>query len=171
MTTVVDVLKTIADDKSLLLFKTIALSNVDSDISISALAQFTRKQYYSRLSALLKADLVKRIRGKYSLTTFGILVYHSLETIGKATDQYWKLKAIDSISASANELPQEQFHTIIDKLIADQEIKNILLKQKKEKPPIYETQIKQTSSLFGRLYYKKSAATNTKQSIATVPQL
>jgi predicted transcriptional regulator len=168
MTTVVDVLKTIADDKSLLLFNTIALSNVDSDMVISALA-FTRKQYYSRLSALLKADLVKRVRGKYSLTTFGVLVYHTQETIRKAIDQYWKLKAIDSIRVSANELPQEQFHAIIDKLITDQEIKNILLKQNKDKPPIYETQISQTSSLFGKLYHKKSDATNTKQSVLTVP--
>jgi hypothetical protein len=43
---------------------------------------------------------VKRERGKYSLTTFGIIVYHTQEIIGKAADQYWKLKAIDSIRAS-----------------------------------------------------------------------
>jgi predicted transcriptional regulator len=107
-----DVLKTIADDKSLVLFNTIALSNGDIDICISAL-KLTRKQYYSRLSALLKAGLAKRDRGKYSLTTFGIIVYRTQETIGRAVDQYWKLKAIDSIRASGNGvLPQEQFHTI-----------------------------------------------------------
>jgi hypothetical protein len=152
-TTVMDVLETIADDKSLVLFNTIALSNGDIDICISAL-ELTRKQYYSRLSALLKAGLVRRERGKYSLTTFGMLVYHAQEIIGKAVDQYWKLKAIDSIRASGNgELPQEQFHTIIDKMIANHEIKNILLKQIKEKPPIYETEINQISPL--NLYHKK----------------
>jgi len=136
MTTVAYVLKTIADDKSLVLFNTIALSNCDSDICISAL-KLTRKQYYSRLSALLKAGLVKRERGKYFLTTFGIIVYHTQEIIGKAADQYWRLKAIDSIRAFGNgKLSQEQLHTIIDKLIANQEIKNILLKQIKEKPHI-----------------------------------
>ena len=135
MTTVLDVLKTIANDKSLVLFNTIALSDCDSDICIRGL-ELTRKQYYSRLSALLKAGVVKRVRGKYSLTTFGVIVYYAQELIGKAVDQYWKLKAIDSIRASGNgELPQEQFHIIIDKLIANQEIKNILLKQIKEKPP------------------------------------
>jgi hypothetical protein len=148
-----DVLKTIADDKSLVLFNTIALSNGDIDICISAL-KLTRKQYYSRLSALLKAGLVKRERGKYSLTTFGIIVYHTQETIGKAVDQYWKLKTIDSIRASGNgKLPQEQLHTIIDKLIVNQEIKNMLLKQIKEKPPFYETEINQLSPL--NLYHKK----------------
>jgi len=43
---------------------------------------------------------------------------------------------------------QEEFHTIIDKLIDNQEInnqeiKNILLKQIKEKFPIYKTEINQ----------------------------
>jgi hypothetical protein len=54
--TVMDVLKTIADDKSLVLFNTIALSNGDIDNCLSAL-ELTRKQYYSRLSALLKTGL------------------------------------------------------------------------------------------------------------------
>src|SRR5215469_14754449 len=141
MMTVLNILKTIANDKSLVLFNTIALSNCDSDICIRAL-ELTRKQYYSRLSALVKAGVVKRVRGKYSLTAFGVIVYHAQEIIGKAVDQYWRLKAIDSIRASGNgEMPQEQFHTIIDKLIVNQEIKNILIKQIKEKPPICETEI------------------------------
>ena len=58
MMAVADVLKTIAEDKSLVLFNAIALSNSDSDILISTL-HLTRKQYYARLSALLKADLVR----------------------------------------------------------------------------------------------------------------
>ena len=153
MTTVLDVLKTIANDKSLVLFNTIALSDCDSDICIRGL-ELTRKQYYSRLSALLKAGVVKRVRGKYSLTTFGMILYHAQGLIGKAVDEYWKLKAIDSIRASGNgKLPQEQFHTIIDKLLTNQEIKNILLKHIKEKPPIYETEITQISPL--NLHHKK----------------
>ena len=60
MTTVLNVLKTIANDKSLVLFNTIALSDCDSDICIRGL-ELTRKQYYSRLSALLKAGVVKRV--------------------------------------------------------------------------------------------------------------
>ena len=84
------------------------------------------------------------MRGKYSLTTFGVIVYHAQEIIGKTVDQHWRLKAIDSIRASGNgKLPQEQFHTIIDKLIVNQEIKNTLIKQIKDKPPICETEINQ----------------------------
>jgi len=135
MMAVADVLKTIAEDKSLVLFNTIALSNSDSDILISTL-HLTRKQYYARLSALLKAGLVKREMAKYSLTTFGMIVYYAQEIIGKAVNQYWKLKAIDSINVTCNgKLPQDQIHRIIDTLITDQEIKDILLHQIKEKSP------------------------------------
>ena len=158
MTVVADVLKTIADDKSLVLFNMIALSD-DIGICISTL-KLTTKQYYSRLSALLKAGLVKREKGKYSLTTFGIIVYHIQETIGKAVDNYYNLKALDSIRTYGNgEMPQEQFHTIIDSLIANQEIKNILLEQIKEKRPICETEISPLN-----LNYK-----NTKQLVAAIP--
>jgi predicted transcriptional regulator len=138
MTTVADVLKTIADDKSLALFNTIALSSGDSDIFINTL-KLTRKQYYSRLSALLKLGLVKRDRGNYSLTTFGIIIYDTQEIIGNAVNQYWKLKAIDSIRAGNGEVPQEQLDRIIDTLITNQEIKKVLLKRIKEKSAIYET--------------------------------
>jgi hypothetical protein len=135
MVAVADVLKTIAEDKSLVLFNTIALSNNDSSILISTL-RLTRKEYYARLSALLKAGLVKREMAKYYLTTFGLILYHAQEIIGKALNQYWKLKAIDSINVTCNgELPQDQFNRIIDTLITDQEIKDILLQHIKEKSP------------------------------------
>jgi predicted transcriptional regulator len=126
MITLVDLLKPITDEKSLALFNTIA--NGDSNFCITAL-QLTRKQYYSRLSALLKAGVVKRVRGKYSLTSCGVILYHAQELIGKAVNQYSQLNAIDSIRESgSDDFPQEQFYSIIDKLIASQEIKNILLK-------------------------------------------
>jgi predicted transcriptional regulator len=89
MMAIADVLKTIADDKSLGLFDAIALSNDGSDILISTL-HLTRKQYYARLSALLKAGLVKREMGKYYLTTFGMILYHAQEIIGNALNQYKK---------------------------------------------------------------------------------
>ena len=138
MVTVPDVLRAIADDKSLALFNTIALSNCDSDICINTLG-LTRKQYYSRLSAFQKSGIVKRRAGKYSLTTFGILLYHSQELIGKAVNEYWKLKAIDSIHVSG--LPEEQIFKIVDTLISNREIKNIFLEQIKEKFPIFEAQV------------------------------
>ncbi|MGC2573892.1 MAG: hypothetical protein WA364_20440 [Candidatus Nitrosopolaris sp.] len=139
MSTLVHLLKAIADDKSLLLFNTIANSNGDTDI-LSA-SGLSRKQYYSRLSTLLNVGVVKRLSGKYSLTACGVVLYHAQELIGKAVNQYWKLKAIDSITESGKgELPQEQFCLIIDKLLANQEIKDILLKHFKGESSVYKNQ-------------------------------
>jgi DNA-binding HxlR family transcriptional regulator len=144
------VLKTIADDKSLIIFNTIALSSAGSDVFVNALG-ITRKQYYSRLSSLLKAGLVRREKGKYSLTTFGIILYYSQDMIGRAVDEYWKLKAIDTIRSLGNgELPPEQFHTIFDKLIANQEIKYILLKHFKSSIEVEE--IKKSAFIDRGLY-------------------
>ena len=88
MMAVADVLKAIAEDKSLVLFNAIAFSNSDSDILISTL-HLTRKQYYTRLSALLRAGLVKREMAKYSITTFGMILYFAQEIIGN-----WELASV-----------------------------------------------------------------------------
>jgi len=127
MMTVADVLDAIANDKSLVLFNTIALSNYDSSSLIRNLG-ITKKQYYSRLSTLQRAGLVKRNRGKYFLTRFGTILYHAQEIIGKAVNQYWRLEAIDSVRISENDkVPQEQYLRLIETLIPNQEIKNILI--------------------------------------------
>src|SRR6266516_3828493 len=91
-----ETLTAISDDKSLVLFNTIALSSGNTDILISKLG-LTRKQYYSRMYALTNAGLITRSNGKYSLTSFGKIVYEAQILIGKAKQNYWKLKAIDSI--------------------------------------------------------------------------
>jgi hypothetical protein len=70
---------------------------------------------------------------KYHLTTFGMIIHHVQEIIGEALNQDWKLKAIDSINIG--ELPQDQFHRIIDRLITNQEIKEVLIRDIKEEPP------------------------------------
>src|ERR1700757_2043092 len=86
----------ISNESSLTVFMTIADSNVGTDVLRTKL-NLTRKQYYSRISTLLKADLVKRVNGKYSLTTFGKILFDATLTLQKAfNDSYWKLKAIDS---------------------------------------------------------------------------
>jgi hypothetical protein len=66
MVSVSDILSAISDDRSLVLFNTIALASGDSSILISRL-NLTRKQYYSRLSDLIKAGLVRRMNGSILL--------------------------------------------------------------------------------------------------------
>ncbi len=121
------VLRTIADDKSLDLFKTIALGTIDSE-SLKSRTRLTRKQYYSRLSRMTKAGLVRKKSGKYLLTAFGKVVYDAQSTIESALTSYWKLRAIDSLEMS-NELPKEEQQKLIDALLDNQEIKGILVKR------------------------------------------
>jgi hypothetical protein len=82
-----DVLRSISDVKSLSLFNIIALAAGSCEIPISRL-RLTRKQYYSRLSAMIKAGLIGRDNGKYNLTSFGRIVYQAHILIGKAQQSH-----------------------------------------------------------------------------------
>ena len=120
------VLKTIADNKSLELFSIIAREKIDSR-NLKSRIKLTRKQYYSRLSRMAKAGLVRRKNGNYILTTFGKIVYESKVTIDGALNNYWKLKAIDSLETS-NEVPKEEQQKLIETLLDNEEIRGILVK-------------------------------------------
>jgi hypothetical protein len=126
MVSIDDVLDTISDDKSLVLFNTIALSNSDgSDILISKL-NLTRKQYYSRISKLVKVDLVVRRNRKYFLTSLGKIVYDAQKIIGNAVGDYWKLKAVDTLEIT-DQMPKEEYNEIINALIENEKLKEGLI--------------------------------------------
>jgi hypothetical protein len=123
---IVDILRSISDDKGLILFNTIALANGESEIQIRKLG-LTSKQFYSRISKLTKADLIKRKYGRYSLTVLGRVVYDAHTTIGKALTFYWKLEAIESIEASSTmKLPKDDLAKLVDTSIDNQQIKDIV---------------------------------------------
>ena len=76
MTMIIEILKAISDSKSLVIFNTIThLSTSTTDTLITKL-NITRKQYYSRLSALTKYGLLQRKSGRYSLTSFGKVIHN-----------------------------------------------------------------------------------------------
>ena len=118
------VLAAISDKQSLELFRYIAGTNGDSD-ALRAKLNLTRKQYYSRLSRMTKAGLVKRKNGKHFLTAFGKVVYDAQTIIEKAVNNFWKLKAVDSLELS-NDLPEEERLKLIDGLLDNNDIKEIL---------------------------------------------
>ena len=121
---VANILNAISDDKSLVLFNTIAIDG--SDFLVTKL-NLTRKQYYSRISNLIKSDLISTKNKRYFLTSFGKIVYDVLKRIEMAAQEHWKLKAIDSIERSDNPgLPAEESGKIIDTLIKNQQVKDIL---------------------------------------------
>lgn len=125
---ITSILKRISDDKALTLFNSIAVSNGNAHISLRQI-NLSTKQYYSRISGLVSAGLIKKHKGKYSPTFLGRIVYDSQLTIGKSLEYYWKLKAIESIEASASvALPEGELTQLIDVLIDNGHIKSILIK-------------------------------------------
>ena len=121
------VLKSVSDDESIELFRSIATMNCDS-ISLRSKTKMTRKQYYSRMSRLMKAGLIKRKNGKHTLPTFGKVIYNTHITIENAINNYWKLKAIDSLEMS-NDLPMEERKKLIDNLIENTSVREILARK------------------------------------------
>ena len=138
MVSTLSILDAIFDKKGSDIFKSVASSQRNTEFLITKL-KLTRKQYYSRMSRLTKAGLVKRHNGRYLLTEFGKVIYFAymdLEAmIEKTIDNYWKLKAIDALDISS----KEQRNNIVSALVDNQEIRNILMR---EEPPLSLTKSK-----------------------------
>jgi hypothetical protein len=101
---------------------------METDISLKDM-KLTTKQYYSRIAGLTNAGLIKRYKGKYSLTLLGKVVYESEMTIDKALTYYWKLNAIESVEMSAGAtFPEGELTQLIDALIDNHQIKDVLMK-------------------------------------------
>jgi hypothetical protein len=121
-----DILRAISDNKALVLFNTVALTE-GAPIQIRKLGLTTR-QYYSRLSRLTKTGLVTRKNGRYFLTLLGKIVYEIHMSACKVLSYHWKLKILESIQMSAPKLPEEEFSMIVDTLIDDYRIKNMVIR-------------------------------------------
>jgi predicted transcriptional regulator len=121
------ILKQISDDRALILFNQIAISDGEHYLSLKEM-NLSTKQYYSRISGLTKANLVRRLKGKYSLTLLGKIVYETHLTIGKVLNYYWKLNAIESIQTSSNGLPKGELLKLVDALIDNHQVKEAITK-------------------------------------------
>lgn len=148
MVSKVSLLFAISDKQASNIFKSIASADSNTDILITEL-KLTRKQYYSRMSRLVQAGLVKRQKGRYLLTAFGKVIYSAqmnLEAkIENALSNYWKLKAIDSL-----EMPsREETGKVICALIENEEIKSVLLKE--ESHLSADEEIKKTRDVKGTI--------------------
>jgi len=127
MMSVADILKSIGDDKSLCMFNIIALAkDYDSDLLISNI-NLSRKQFYARMTKLMETGLIRRISGRYHLTSLGKIVYHAQNLIGNGLKDYWKLKALDSLHVSNGTIPAEEHNKIIEAIIDNQKIKEMVL--------------------------------------------
>ncbi|MGA7007707.1 MAG: hypothetical protein WBY28_11580 [Nitrososphaeraceae archaeon] len=123
-----DVMKAVSDSKSLDMFRSIAKGSIESEV-LKQTKGLSKKQYYFRMRQLLKAGLVRRIKGSFSLTCLGAVVYHAQLIVEKGVNNYWKLKAIDSIQSSA-EIGQHERTKLIKTIIDDSGIESILVAQR-----------------------------------------
>ena len=119
------VVKLLSDQKSLDLFNTIAREEgMNTSESLRVKLKLTKKPHYQRMSALVRLGLVmKRQDHKYYLTAFGHIIYQVLLTMDEAMDEFWKLKAIDSLN---NNIPVRERKVIINSMINNEQIKGLL---------------------------------------------
>jgi hypothetical protein len=118
------ILKKISENKAHVIFNNLATSNNNGRF-IPPLKEMnlSTKQYYSRLSGLLEAGLIKR-DNPYLL---GKVVYDSQMIIGEALSHYWKLKAIETIEVYSSNPPVEEVTQLVNTLIDNPRIKDIRL--------------------------------------------
>ena len=81
------------------------------------------KRYYTRLSKLKNALVIKRKGRSHELTAFGLVIYDMIQTVKLAHDLHWKLQVIDAIEDRVPDLERRQ---IIESLIADKSIRKSL---------------------------------------------
>ena len=118
------VLSAIADAKSLLIFQSIAPGFVESDVLLEK-TNLSRKQYYSRISAIIDAGLVTRKNKKHCLTSLGKIVYGLQITTQNALNNHWKLRAIDSFDG----VSERELEQVIENLIDDENLRELLAKK------------------------------------------
>ncbi len=82
----------------------------------------TKKQYYSRLSRLIKTCLIEGGRGRYNLTSLGVLVNEMEEVLEAALQNYSILKPIDD-----NTITKAERTKLIETLIDNQVLKTLII--------------------------------------------
>lgn len=69
---------------------------MEGDVLIGQL-KFTKKQFYSRMTRLVKDRLIRRHKGKYFLTSYGTVNCDAHRLLENAVKNYWKLRFVDLI--------------------------------------------------------------------------
>ena len=128
---VTDILQSITNKVSLEIFDIVAIKKKIDSKKLRYLGGFkelTNKPYYSG-TRVTKLGIIKRTGGVFSLTSFGVVVYHAKSRIDTAIKEYWKLKAVDSIEGS-KEIDQYVRQELINNIIIDDNIRRVLLDQR-----------------------------------------
>jgi predicted transcriptional regulator len=76
------------------------------------------------LSKLKKATIIRKKGKSYALTSFGSILYNTIQTVKQAQGLQWKLEVVDAIDEN---LPQTERTSIIESLIPNESMRNILI--------------------------------------------
>jgi hypothetical protein len=138
-------MKALSDAKSLVLFQTISASSPAGlrTRELNYNLQLPLKQLYTRILSLAKTGLVRRQDGRYFLTSYGKVIRTSLDIMNKASVNYQRLAAIDTIEASgsADNMPEEERRKIIEILIPSQQIKEVLLQGRTLESNLHDSKV------------------------------
>jgi hypothetical protein len=134
-----DLLKTLSDKSSMEIFQHLARSYGAKNFHGTSLpiteTSMTRRQYYKRMAEMIKMGLVIRHNnGKYSLSSFGVLIHFHLKAIDNVIEHFWKIQAVDAMknAVSSKKLDEDEFQKAVEGLIEDEAIKEILLEGTKQ---------------------------------------
>lgn len=85
------------------------------------------KQFYGRLSALVKAGVVmkKSKSREYRVTVYGWTVLGALNMIDKATQNFWKLQLAETLAQI--KIDKDEYREIMESLIRDDDLRKIAL--------------------------------------------
>ena len=132
------VLEGMSDERSQELLNFIAAGENCSDMVGES--KMTRKQYYLRVSRLTNLGLIKRVEGRYALTTFGSVVYEAQLRLAVAVNNRWKLKAFDALY-SENTIPVSERSQVMNQIINDTGNNEIIVESfisKDDKAPLIQ---------------------------------
>lgn len=86
--------------------------------------KLTKKQYYLRLSQLMRTHIIARNHGKYAATSFELVINEALKLLIVAAKERYKLQLIDNFRK--DEIPQSEYEKQISQLIENNDLKQIL---------------------------------------------
>jgi hypothetical protein len=115
----------LSDDITItLLHKIISTPNQDSEQIRKDMLKLTKKQYYLRLSQLMRTHIIARKHGKYTATSFGLIINEALRLLIVAAKERYKLQLIDNFPR--DEIPQSEYEKMISQLIENNDLKRII---------------------------------------------
>ena len=113
---VLEILASISDEKSLTLFNYIAAKGISID-DLSNQHNMSRKQYYLRISKFTETGMIMRKNGKYILTMFGRVIHEVQLILLELSKSHWQPEAVDSLGSMKENTGKECKQVFVDHLI------------------------------------------------------